>query len=136
MPPVHNYDQFLQEDVQWGVDTGTKKNPGGGILSGTKVGLHSLAQGQAKTSAVWAVGVVAPLGTITMTVLVPGAVLGDFAMAAIGNPAGGQSTGPQGLLPFAVVSDAGVVTVTLFNPSTSAITIAATLVHVLVLKAR
>jgi len=129
MPPVHNYDKYLQEDVQWGVDTGSKKNPGGGLLFGTQVGLHSLAVGQLKVSQVWAPAAVPSLGTVSTTVSVPGAALGDFAEMSL-------SIDQGGLMHWAYVSAANVVTVNLFNPSGASIEHASFTVNVLVFKAR
>jgi hypothetical protein len=126
------YDRVCQEDIDTGVSTTTKRNPGGGTLTATQVGLHTLAIGQAGTSATWPGVDATPLGiasgsSTSTTVTVPGATLGDFAIASF-------SLSLSGLTLSAYVSAANTVTVVIGNHTGTVVSIAAATLKVLVLK--
>ena len=129
MPTVNYYELLTQEDLNIGVGVGTKRNPGGGSLVATQVGIHSLAVGQLAVSSSYDPPVINSLGTTTTTVTVQGATLGDFVFASFSLSLGG-------LLMFAEVSAANTVTVMLFNPTTAAINVASGTIRVLVMKSR
>lgn len=129
MTEVHYYDLLLQEDLNAGVGTAQKRNPAGGLLTGTQVGIHSLGVGQASVSQTWDPGSVTSLGTVTTTVTVTGASLGDYVETSF-------SLSRQGLLISGEVTAANTVTVTLFNPTTAAVDLGSGTLKVLVLKSR
>jgi hypothetical protein len=126
---THYYEKLFQEDVNFGVGVGTKRNPGGGQLTGTEIGIHSMAVGQAQVSGTWDPPSVNSLGTTTTMVTVPGASLGDKVMVSFSLSLGG-------LMMFAEVTATNTVTVTLFNPTTAAIDLGSGTLSVLVLKSR
>lgn len=132
MPPVNYYELALQEDLNIGVGTTTKRNPGGGSLPGTQIGIHSLAVGQVAATGSWSTSTLTALGTTTFTVTVPGAEVGDFVLT----PVFEFSLG--GLVAFAEVTASNTVTVRLFNPTSTSIPQSAADidVRVLVLKSR
>lgn len=117
MTEVAYYETLLQEDINVGVGTAQKRNPGGGTLVGTQVGIHSWAVGQAAFVAPWTIGEVASLGSDSVNVACQGAAGSDFVMVSYERPLGG-------LLMFAEVVSANTVTVRVFNPTTSAIELA------------
>jgi len=129
MPPVNYYEKLLQEDLNVGVGLDTKRNPGGGSLSGTQVGLHSFSVGQVKVTTTWNPSSVNSLGTTTTTVTVQGAAVGNFAWASFSLSLGG-------LLISAEVTAANTVTVTLFNPTTAAVDLASGTLAILVFQSR
>ncbi len=122
-------DLALQEDLNIGVGTGTRRHPAGGTLTGTQIGIHSLAVGQAKVTATWDPGAVAAGGKVSTTITVAGAALGDFVLRSF-------SLDVQGLTFTADVSAANTVTVTLANLTGSAVDLASGTLAVVVLKAR
>jgi hypothetical protein len=129
MVDVHYYETLVQEDINVGIGTTTKRNPGGGSLAGTQVGLHSLGVGQQAVTQTWDPSSVASLAVSTVNVTVAGAALGDFVVASFSLYLGG-------LILSAEVSAANTVTATLFNPTTSAIDLASGTLKVLVLKSK
>lgn len=126
---VNYYDLLLQEDFNLGVGPGTRRNPGGGTLTGTQVGIHTLGVGQAAVAQTWDPSSVGSLAVVSTTVTVPGAALGDFVHASFSLSLGG-------LMLSAYVSAANIVTVSLFNPTTAAIDLSSGTLKVLVLKSR
>lgn len=129
MTVVHYYELLAQEDLNVGVGVTTKRNPAGGTLVATQVGIHSFAIGQLAISQTWDPASVGSLAVVTTTVTVPGAALGDFAFASF-------SLSLAGLLLYAYVSATNTVTISLFNPTSSAIDLSSGTVKVLVLKSR
>lgn len=123
------YDKILQENLNTGVGTGTRRSPAGGTLTGTQVGIHSLAVGQAKVSATWDPGSVAAGASTTTTVTVSGAALGDFVMVSF-------SLALQGLQLTASVSATNTVEVVLSNLTGAAVDLASGTLAVLVFKSR
>ena len=71
------YERLTSEDLECGVSLTTKRNPAGGTLTATQVGIHTLAVGQAATSATWDPASIAAGSYATTTVSVPGATLGE-----------------------------------------------------------
>lgn len=126
---VAYYETAKQEDIDFGSGVTTKRNPGGGVLSATQVGIHSLAVGQASVSAAWAPGVVAAGGTATTTVNVPGAVKGDFVLRSYDQDL-------QGCQLTTDVNSDGVVTAVIANLTGGAITLASGNLKVVALRSR
>jgi len=129
MTQVDTYEPLFQEDINVGVDVGTKKNPGGGNLVGTQVGIHSFAVGQAKVTQLWDPPEIISLEIAETTVPVIGASIGDFPQASFSLPL-------QGIQIYAEVTAANVVTVRFFNPTKSVVDLEEGTVSVLVLKSR
>lgn len=122
------YERLVQEDLNVGVGLTSKRNPGGGTLAATQVGLHTFAVGQAAVTATWAPGTIANGAQATTTVTVPGAAIGDFVLASH------DSILTNALILSAHVSAANTVTVVLANLSGAAPTVASGTLKVLVLK--
>jgi hypothetical protein len=129
MTTVNYYELLAQEDLNVGVGVTTKRNPAGGSLVATQVGIHSLAVGQIAISQTWDPTSVGSLAVVSTTVTVSGAALGDFVIASF-------SLDLAGLLLFVYVSATNTVTVSLFNPTTVAIDLSSGALKVLVLKSR
>jgi hypothetical protein len=47
------YETIKQQDIDWGTSTATKRNPGGGSLTGNQVNIASMGVAQAATTATW-----------------------------------------------------------------------------------
>ncbi len=82
---AREFHKLLGEDLQLGTDAGTKTAPGGGTLTGTKIGIHTFAVGGVAVEAVWDIPTAFPAGVpaggkISTTVTVPGAALKDFVL--------------------------------------------------------
>lgn len=120
------FERVVTEDL--GVGTGTLwlKAPGGGEILSTQVGLHSVARGQKVYTATWAPGAIAAGGKVSTTVTVPDAEIGDFVMVShdqiLTNP----------LVLSGHINAAGVVRVMIYNPTSSAVTVASGTVAVIV----
>ena len=123
------FDKFLGEDFQLGIDAGTKNNPGGGTLTGTKVGIHTFATGGMAVTATWDPDEVPAGGKVSTTITVPGAALGDFAMRSF-------SLDLQELTLTADVVVANTVEVVLANLTGAAVNLGSGTLRVLVLKSR
>ena len=123
------YELLCQEDIGVGVDLTSKRNPGGGTLTATQVGIHTLGLGQAKVTKTWDPASVSAGGTTTTTVTVPGASLGDFVLASF-------SLDMAGCVFSAYVSAANTVTVVIQNMTGAAVDLASGTIAVLVLKSR
>ncbi len=121
------YELLGQEDLSVGITTFVKRNPGGGSLTATQVGIHTLAVGQVATSATWDPSSVAAGGTQSTTVTVSGAALGDFALASF-------SLDLSGLTLSSYVSATNTVTVVLTNLTGAAVNLSSGTLRVLVLK--
>jgi hypothetical protein len=122
-------DLALQEDLNVGVSTGTRRHPAGGTLTGTQIGIHSIAVGQVKVTATWDPGEVAAGGKVSTTITVAGATLGDFVFRSF-------SLDVQGLTFTADVTATNTVTVTLANLTGAAVDLASGTLAVLVLKSK
>ena len=123
------YERLTQEDLECGTSLTTKRNPAGGTLTATQVGIHTFAVGQAATSATWDPTSIAAGSYATTTVSVPGAALGDFALASF-------SIDISALDLSCYVSAADVVTVVLSNHTAAAVDLNSATLRVLVLKSR
>ena len=121
------YERLCQQDLDVGVGTGTKRNPGGGTLTTTQIGVHSLAIGQAKVTATWDPGSVSVGSQVSTTVTVSGASLGDFVLASF-------SLDIQELVLSASISATNTVEVVLANNTAAAVDLASGTLSVLVLK--
>ena len=121
------YERLCQQDLDVGVGAGTKRNPGGGTLTTTQVGIHSLAVGQVKVTATWDPGSVAVGSQVSTTVTVSGASLGDFVLASF-------SLDIQELVLSASISATNTVEVVLANNTASAVDLSSGTLAVLVLK--
>jgi hypothetical protein len=126
---VAYYERMVGEDIDTGVALVTKRNPGGGSLVGTQVGIHTFAVSGASTSATWDPASIAVGGNAVTTVSVPGATPGDYALVSF-------SIDLQGLTISAQVSAADTVKVVLDNNSGAAVDLGSGTVRVLVLKSR
>ena len=123
------YERLTSEDLECGTSLTSKRNPAGGSLTATQVGIHTLAVGQAATSATWNPASIADGGYATTTVSVPGAELGDFALASF-------SIDISALDLSCYVSAADTVTVVLSNHTAGAVDLNSATLRVLVLKSR
>lgn len=121
--------KLLSEDLQLGVDAGTKPAPGGGTLTGTKIGVHTFAVGGAAVTATWDPGSVPVGGRVSTTVTVPGASLGDFVLRSF-------SLDVQELTLTADVVDVNTVEVVLANLTGAAVDLGSGTPRVLVLKSK
>lgn len=123
------YELAVQEDLDRGVGTTTKRNPGGGTLTGTQIGLHSWALGEGRVDVTWDPGEIANGASTTTTVTVPGAAKGDFATFSF-------SWDLLGLIPGAYVSDDNTVTVVLGNLTGAPVDLPSGTLSVLAFKSR
>jgi hypothetical protein len=119
----------LTEDFNLGTGAATKPNPGGGLLTGTQVGIHSFAIGIAAVTATWDPGEVAAGGHVSTTITVPGAALGDFVQRSF-------SLDLQELTFTADVSAPDMVEVVLANLTGAAVDLGSGTLRVLVMKSR
>ena len=129
MTSIAYYDRLCQEDLDTGVDVTSKRNPGGGTLTATQVGIHTFAIGQVRYSATWDPGSVASGGYVAVSMTVTGAELGDFTLASF-------SLNITNLNLSSYVSAAKTVTVVLSNLTGTAVDLEEGTLHVLVFKAR
>jgi len=123
---------WMSEDLDLGIGDIFRTHAGGGILSGHQISLSSLSTAGSAglaPSAVWDPGAVANGASVSTTVPVPGAALGDFALASF-------SLSLQGAILSASVSAPNVVTVLLSNLSGGALDLSSGTVRVLVFKTR
>lgn len=123
------YEKVCQQDLDTGVDVTSKRNPGGGTLTATQIGIHTIAVGQAKASATWDPGSVAAGAAASTTITVSGAALGDFALASF-------SLSLSGLTLSAYVSATNTVTVVLSNLTAAVVDLASGTLAAIVFKSR
>lgn len=124
------YEKIVQEDLDVGTSTVTVTNPSGGSLTGTQIGIHSVAVGQVAWTETWDPGSIAAAGYEAEDVTVPGAAVGDFVMASLTTMVTNDMT------LTAHVSAADTVKVILFNPTAGAIDLGSGTLAVIVFKAR
>lgn len=127
---VAYYERICQEDIEAGNGLTSKRNPGGGTLTATQVGLHTFAIGQAETVQAWTPGAVANGAVVSTTVAIPGAEVGDMVLAHY------DATSTYSLIFSAHVQESGIVRVILGNLTGSSVTVPAGNIHVLVFKHR
>ena len=124
------YERLVQEDIDTGDSTATKRNPGGGTLSATQVSLSTFARGQLEATATWqpgTAGVIANQSSSSTTITVAGATAGDKVLASLTT----LTTAAFGI--SAHVSAANTVTVVISNlTGASTPTIASGILSVLV----
>lgn len=123
------YEKILQEDLNTGTLITTKRNPGGGMLTGTQVGIHSLGVGQASGTVTWNPSSLANGASTSQEVTVTGAALGDFVIVSF-------SLDVQDLTLTADVTAANTVTAVLANNSGASVDLGSGTLKVLVLKSR
>ena len=121
------YETIKQQDIDWGTSTATKRNPGGGSLTGNQVGIHSMAVGQAATTTTWNPASIASGASESKEVTVTGAALGDFALVSF-------NLDVQDITLTADVTAANTVTAVLANNSGGAVNLASGTLKVLVIK--
>ena len=121
------YERIVQQDIDTGVGSATKRNPGGGTLSATQVGIHSFAVGQAQATATWNPGSIAVGFFEAKDVTVSGAALGDFAIASF-------SLDVQDLILTVNVTATNTATAILANNTAAAVDLGSGTLAVLVLK--
>ena len=121
---VNYYETACQEDLDIGAGATTKRNPGGGTLTGTKISLMSFAVGKAEGSATWDPGSIANGSFEAKDITVTGAALGDYAIASF-------SLDVTDLQMSANVTAANTVTVVLTNNTGSAVNLASGTVRAL-----
>jgi hypothetical protein len=115
--PTSYYERLVQEDLDCGNSTTTKRNPGGGTLTATQVSLSTFARGQADVVATWAPGTIASQAQASTTITVPEATAGDKVLASL------TTLTTAACIISAHVSAADTVTVVIANLSGAAVTI-------------
>jgi hypothetical protein len=122
----------MAEDLEYGTDTTSKTHASGGVLNGHQISLSSFATvgpaGSAAT-ATWDPATVANGASVSTTVAVSGAALGDFALASFSLDLAGATL-------TAYVSAANVVTVLLANLSGAELNLSSGTLKVLVFQTR
>jgi len=124
---VAYYDRIVQEDINVGVGVTSKRNPGGGTLAATQVGIHTFGVNQEAITQSWSPGSIANGASATTTVTYSGATVGDFVLRSF-------NADVQGLQLTADVTDTSTVTLILSNLTGAALDIGTVTVKVLVLK--
>jgi hypothetical protein len=124
------YELAVQEDLNVGTGTVDVTTPDGGTLTGTQVGIHSVAVGQTAYTADWNPAAITAGSYEAVSLAVPGAEVGDFVMVSLASilTADFQIT--------AHVSAADTVQVVLFNPTGVSVNLSEGTLSVLVFKAR
>ena len=125
------YEKVVQEDLNTGTDADVSvTNPGGGFLTGTKVGIHSVAVGQVSYSEAWNPASIAAGSYESEDVTVPGAAVDDFVLVKL------SSMVTQDMMISGHVSAADTVKVILLNPTAGALNLGSGTLGVLVFKSR
>jgi hypothetical protein len=125
------YERVVQEDLNVGTSAAvTVTNPGGGTLTGTQIGIHSVAVGQVSWSETWNPSSIAAAGYESEDITVSGAAVGDFVMVSL------STMVTNDMMISGHVSAADTVKVILFNPTTGAINLDEGTLSVLVFKSR
>jgi hypothetical protein len=125
------YEKVVQEDLNVGTSSAvTVTNPGGGTLTGTQIGIHSVAMGQVSFSETWNPASIAAAGYESEDITVPGAAVGDFVLASL------STMVTNDMMLSGHVSAADTVKVILFNPTASPINLDEGTLSVLVFKSR
>ena len=120
--------ETIVQDREFVASVGARTSaPGGGSLSSTQVGIHSLGVGQAATTQARSSASIAANATEETVVTVSGAALGDFCLVS-------YSIDVTGLFLRADVTAANTVTVNITNNTGGNITLGDGDLKVLVLK--
>lgn len=120
------YEKLVEEDLNVGTDQTWVHAPGGGELRSTQIGVHTFARGQKKYESAWTPGAIAAGAYATTITTVPNAAVGDFVMASH------TSVLTSRLVISAHVSATNTVKVEIYNPTASAVTLAAGTLAVIV----
>jgi hypothetical protein len=123
------YGTLVQEDLDIGTGTASKRVPGGGTQTGTQVSLSTFAVTQLKVTTTWDPASIASGAEEAKEITVAGAALGDFAIASF-------SLDVTDLTLNASVTAANTITVVLTNNTGAAVNLASGTLAVLVFKAR
>ncbi len=121
------YEKLVTEDMNVGTGTLPTKNPNGGQITGTQIGLHSFAVTQAKGTTTWDPSSISNGAEEAKEITVTGAALGDFAQASF-------SLDVADLQLDAQVTAANTVTATLSNNTGASVDLASGTLSVLVFK--
>ncbi len=127
------FEKALGQDLNLGTGTATVSNPGGGVLSGHQISISTLGLDGAPTqaaTATWNPPSIPSLQSVSTTVAVAGAAVGDFVLVTH------DQLGSTDLQLTAHVQVAGTVRVVLANPTPAAIDVASGTLKVLVLRPR
>lgn len=125
------YEKVVQEDLNVGTSADVSvTNPGGGTLTGTQIGIHSVAVGQVAFTETWNPASIAAGSYEAQDVTVPGAAVGDYVLATH------SAILTDDLMISGHVSAADTVTAILFNPTSSPVNIGSGTLGVLVFKSR
>lgn len=125
------YEKVVQEDLNVGTSAAvTVTNPGGGSLTGTQIGIHSVAVGQVAWTMTWNPASIAAGSYEGKTITVPGAAVGDFVIASL------STMLTNDMMISGHVRAADSVRVILFNPTAAPINLGSGTVSVLVFKSR
>lgn len=125
-------EKLMAQDLEYGVGTTSKTHASGGTLNGHQISLSSFAVGGPSGSATtqaWDPDEVASGGSVSTTVSVPGAALGDFVLAS-------YSLDLQGLSLSAYVSSSNTVTILIYNLSGASVDLGSGAIRVLVFRTR
>lgn len=123
------YEKVVQEDLNVGTSAAVSvTSPAGGTMTGTQIGLHSVAVGQGSVTEIFNAASIATLSYESEDVSVPGAAVGDFVMVTL------SSMVTNDMMITAHVSAANTVKCILFNPTTGAIDLGSGLIRVVVFK--
>lgn len=127
------FETLAAEDLDLGTGLVTKTNPGGGTITGTQLNVSALGltgAGNRAVTATWDPGSVSPALSVTTTVTVAGAAIGDYVLASLTTIVGNS------LQLSAHIDSANTVRVVLSNPTSAAIDPASGTLRVLVLRGR
>jgi succinyl-CoA synthetase alpha subunit len=125
------YEKVVQEDLNVGTSAAVSvTNPGGGTLTGTQIGIHSVAVGQTAWEATWNPSSIAAGSYEATDVTVPGAAVDDFVLVKH------SAILTNAMMISGHVSAADTVKVILFNPTAGALNVGSGTLGVLVFKAR
>jgi hypothetical protein len=125
------YEKLVQEDLNIGTSAAiTVTSPAGGSLTGTQIGIHTVAVGQTAWTETFDAGSIAAGSYEAEEVTVPGAAVGDFVLVSL------SSIGTEDLMISGNVSAADTVQCILFNPTGAAVDLGSGTLSVLVFKSR
>ena len=125
------YEKVVQEDLNVGTSASVSvTNPGGGTLTGTQIGIHSVAVGQVAFEETWNPAAIAAGSYEATDVTVPGAAVEDFVLVKH------SAILTDAMMLSGHVSAADTVKVILFNPTAGSLNVGSGTLGVLVFKAR
>ena len=125
------YEKVVQEDLNVGTSASVSvTNPGGGTLTGTQIGIHSVAVGRVAWNATWNPSSIDAGEYEATDITVPGAAVDDFVLVKH------SAILTNAMMISGHVSAADTVKVILFNPTGGALNVGSGTLGVLVFKAR